>query len=61
MSHDDREPPEETTACPWCNSGDVERVGAFGPMHMTEQWFCTACRSPFERVRLRGAPREVDR
>jgi hypothetical protein len=39
--------------CVWCESGDVERLGDFGPGLMTEQWFCRACRSPFELVRKR--------
>lgn len=51
----------EDVACPWCESVDVERLSAFGPMHMTEQWFCRACRTPFERVRQRDRPGEVGR
>ena len=39
--------------CVWCESEDVERLGDFGPGLMTEQWFCRACRSPFELVRKR--------
>jgi 1,2-phenylacetyl-CoA epoxidase catalytic subunit len=40
--------------CVWCGSVDTERLGEFGPGVMTEQWFCRACKSPFERVRKRG-------
>jgi hypothetical protein len=40
--------------CIWCESHDVERLGAFGPGLMTEQWFCRACHSPFEVVRRRA-------
>jgi transposase-like protein len=51
-------PPEPPTGgdvtCPWCGSGEVELVGAVGPMTMTSQWICTACHSPFERIRRRG-------
>jgi transposase-like protein len=40
--------------CPWCGSAEVERVGEVGPTTMTSQWICTACHSPFERIRRRG-------
>jgi transposase-like protein len=40
--------------CPWCGSDEVERVGEVGPTVMTSQWICTACKSPFERIRRRG-------
>ncbi len=53
-----QEPGEVEATCPWCGSNDVERLSTFGPTHMTEQWYCRACRSPFERVRRRdGAER----
>ena len=39
--------------CVWCESADVERLADFGPGLMTEQWFCRACKSPFELVRKR--------
>ncbi|HSK89952.1 MAG TPA: hypothetical protein VK875_01435 [Euzebyales bacterium] len=42
--------------CPWCGTADVEQIAAYGSLLMTAQWFCNACRSPFERVRHRGAP-----
>ncbi|HEV2872463.1 MAG TPA: hypothetical protein VG409_13720 [Actinomycetota bacterium] len=41
-------------SCPWCGSEAVERVGEVGPTVMTSQWICTACKSPFERIRRRG-------
>ncbi len=40
--------------CVWCDSRDVERIGEFGPGLMTEQWYCLACKSPFELVKKRG-------
>jgi hypothetical protein len=43
----------EEVLCPWCGAEDVERLSAFGPTHMSEQWFCWSCSSPFERVRRR--------
>jgi ribosomal protein L37AE/L43A len=44
----------EQVTCPWCGSREVERVGEVGPTTMTSQWICTACHSPFERIRRRG-------
>jgi hypothetical protein len=44
----------EQVTCPWCGSLEVERVGEVGPTTMTSQWICTACHSPFERIRRRG-------
>jgi transposase-like protein len=42
--------------CPWCDSDQVEQVGMVGPTVMTSSWICTACHTPFERVRSRRAP-----
>jgi ring-1,2-phenylacetyl-CoA epoxidase subunit PaaD len=44
----------DPVSCPWCGSEAVERVGEVGPTVMTSQWICTACKSPFERIRKRG-------
>ena len=41
-------------SCVWCASTDVERLAEFGPGLMTEQWYCNACRSPFELIKERG-------
>jgi transposase-like protein len=40
--------------CPWCDSDQVEQVGMVGPTVMTSSWICTACHTPFERIRRRG-------
>jgi hypothetical protein len=40
--------------CPWCDSDQVEQVGMVGPTVMTSSWICTACHTPFERIRSRG-------
>jgi len=37
--------------CPFCDSGDVERVAQWGGQIITSQWRCLACRSYFEAVR----------
>lgn len=44
---------DDPVACPWCGSDDVEQLSAFGPQHLSEQWFCRGCHSPFERIRHR--------
>jgi hypothetical protein len=40
--------------CPWCGSDEVERVAIVGPTVMTSSWICSACQTPFERIRKRG-------
>jgi transposase-like protein len=42
--------------CPWCDSDQVEQVGMVGPTVMTSSWVCTACHTPFERIRSRRHP-----
>ena len=37
--------------CPFCDAGDVERVGQWGGQIITAQWRCRACGSYFEAVR----------
>ena len=37
--------------CPFCNSGDVERVAQWGGQIITSQWRCVACNSYFEAIR----------
>jgi transposase-like protein len=44
--------------CPWCGSVNTERVGEFGPQLMSAQHLCLDCRSPFERIRERGAGKD---
>lgn len=37
--------------CPFCDSGEVERVGRWGGQIITAQWQCRRCGSYFEAVR----------
>jgi hypothetical protein len=37
--------------CPFCSSGEVERVAQWGGQIITAQWRCNACNSYFEAVR----------
>jgi acyl-CoA thioesterase FadM len=48
-------------ACPFCASGQVERVGQWGGQMITAQWRCRACGSYFEAVRddFDGGPASV--
>lgn len=48
-------PGDDGLTCPWCGSGHVEEIAAYGSLLMTAQWYCNACHSPFERVRHRSA------
>jgi DNA-directed RNA polymerase subunit RPC12/RpoP len=40
--------------CPYCGSKDTRRTSEFGPFHMTEQYHCIACKSPFSLLRWEG-------
>ena len=53
---DDRassQPPTPTSAptCPWCHSTEVEPLALFGSQLMTQQYYCHACHTPFERIK----------
>lgn len=43
--------------CPFCGSAEVELFSLFGSQLLTEQWYCRACRTPFERLHDRDAGR----
>lgn len=45
--HPDDEP--VTVACPFCRSRETELVSLFGGQLSTDQYYCRACRSYFER------------
>ena len=51
--------------CPYCASADTELLSLFGQQLLTAQYYCNACRTPFERVRdddvIADARREADR
>jgi len=48
-------------ACPYCGSPDTEFFSLFGQQLMTVQYYCRACRTPFERVRGRDVLRDAER
>ena len=37
--------------CPWCDSGDVEKVSEYGPHLMVYSYICLGCNSPFEVIK----------
>jgi hypothetical protein len=42
---------ERAVACPFCRSTEVELLSLFGSQLSTDQWYCRACHTPFERFR----------
>ena len=42
---------EERLSCPWCDSGDAEKVSEYGPHLMVAQFICRSCHSPFEYIK----------
>ncbi len=53
---------DQPVICPFCGSDATELYAMFGSLLLTEQYYCRACRSMFERIRddepPRGAKRE---
>ena len=43
--------PGQGVACPFCGSADVELLALFGSQLLTDQYYCRACRTPFEHLR----------
>ena len=41
----------ETIACPRCDSGDTERLSAFGSTACKALYRCRSCREPFEHFK----------
>ena len=37
--------------CPFCGADDAEMLSLFGSQLLTEQYYCRACHTPFERVK----------
>ena len=38
-------------ACPYCGSRETEFFSLFGSQLLTAQYYCRACRTPFEQVK----------
>lgn len=37
--------------CPYCDADDTELVSLFGQQLLTAQYYCRACRTPFEFIK----------
>lgn len=37
--------------CPFCGARDAELLSLFGSQLLTEQYYCRACRTPFEHIK----------
>lgn len=46
--------------CPHCDSTDTELLSPFGGQLLTAQYYCCACRTPFERVKDRDTLRDAE-
>ena len=44
-------PTGQEITCPFCGSADVELLALFGSQLLTDQYYCRACRTPFEHLR----------
>ena len=45
------QPNDRPVICPFCGSKETEPHALFGSLMLTEQHYCRACRTVFERVR----------
>ena len=43
--------PPESVVCPFCRSTDTELLSMFGAQLSTVQYYCRACRTPFEYMK----------
>tara|TARA_B100000029_G_C17476785_1_gene924072 strand:- start:875 stop:1057 length:183 start_codon:yes stop_codon:yes gene_type:complete len=41
----------ENQSCPHCGSKNIEKTGIFGPFHMSAQYHCVDCSSPFSIIK----------
>jgi hypothetical protein len=41
--------PAAPATCPFCGSREVELFSLFGAQLSTDEYYCRACRTPFER------------
>lgn len=43
-------------ACPFCRSTETELLSLFGSQLSTAQYYCRACRTPFEHMKQNPQP-----
>jgi len=46
---DEAVPTRQEVACPFCSSRETELISPFGSQLSTDQYYCRACRTYFER------------
>jgi ring-1,2-phenylacetyl-CoA epoxidase subunit PaaD len=51
----------ESVPCPFCGSRDTSLLSLFGQQLLTVQYYCHACRTPFERVRDQDVMEDAQR
>jgi ring-1,2-phenylacetyl-CoA epoxidase subunit PaaD len=52
MRYNTNEPEAKAqVACPFCGSTDTELFSLFGQQLLTVQFYCNACRTPFECIK----------
>jgi ring-1,2-phenylacetyl-CoA epoxidase subunit PaaD len=47
--------------CPFCGATEVEMISLFGSQLLTQQYYCRACHTPFERLKDADVERTPDR
>ena len=52
---------DQPVICPFCGSDETELHAMFGSLLLTEQYYCRACRSVFERIRDDDPPLSAKR
>jgi ring-1,2-phenylacetyl-CoA epoxidase subunit PaaD len=55
-THETHSTAPPSVRCPFCGAQDAEPLALFGSQLLTEQWYCRACRTPFERVKYEDEP-----
>jgi hypothetical protein len=48
-SDEERATPNAAVLCPFCRSSETELISPFGSQLSTDQYYCRACRTYFER------------
>ena len=48
---EEHEREQPVVSCPFCGSAEVELLALFGSQLLTDQYYCHACRTPFEHLR----------
>ncbi len=44
---------QDSIACAFCESENVEKISSFGTAQLVNQYYCNTCRTVFEYIRWR--------